>query len=145
MIYTCRELEYQQHLLREALEQLALRGSSRSLEEDRVLYQRVVGELEAEYAEQLTLLKTTFPRMVCCDAFATGLCVHGKPCECGWTQAPWPWIIHRHGGRFCDCHMESRASWMKPARIRYWRYFSADGEDLGHHLFPNSGPQRGSE
>ena len=23
-------------------------------------------------------------------------------------------------GAFCDCHMDSRRAWMKPAGIRYW-------------------------
>ena len=143
MIYTCRELEYQQYQLRQDLSRLALSGTSPMLSEDIAREQQDIAQLEKEYADGLAAVKAAFPRQVCCDAFETGGCTHGTPCECGWTQAPWPWIIHRHGGRFCDCHMESCANWMKPARIRVWPYFSNDG-DLGHHLFPNSGPQRGN-
>ena len=107
---------------------------------------RDIANLEKEYTEQLAAVKAAFPRKVCCDAFETGGCMHGLQCECGWTQAPWPWIIHRQGGWFCDCHMESRAAWMKPARIRFWPYLVRleEGPELGHHLFPNSGPQRGN-
>ena len=88
------------------------------------------------------MLKAAFPRSVCCDAFATGGCVHGNACECGWVQAPWPWMLHRAGGAYCDCHMESRAAWMSPAGIHVWPYFDLKC-DLGHHMYPDSGPQRG--
>ena len=63
---------------------------------------------EDKYTKALSEMKVTFPTQVCCDAFETGGCVHGKPCECGWKQAPWPWIVYRPGGPFCDCHFESR-------------------------------------
>ena len=86
------------------------------------------------YKEALAALKAAFPSVVCRE---------GQLCECGWQQAPWPWIAHRPGGPFCDCHMEQRAAWMKEAR-RQWRpYYCMHGPDLGHHLYPNSGPQRG--
>jgi len=57
------------------------------------------------YLERLAELKAAFPNIVCCESFETGECAHGSPCECGWKQAPWPWIVHRPGGQFCDCHM----------------------------------------
>ena len=50
---------------------------------------------EDKYTKALSEMKVTFPTQVCCDAFETGGCVHGKPCECGWKQAPWPWIVYR--------------------------------------------------
>ena len=31
-----------------------------------------------------------------------------------------PWIVQGACGSFCDCHMEFRRAWMKPAGIRYW-------------------------
>ena len=144
-IYTCRELEFCQYNLRDALSRMALSdGTDTFLAEEVANEQRHVTEQERQYAQDLAAVKVAFPQMVCCDQFESGRCAHGKQCVCGWTQAPWPWIVHRHGGRFCDCHMESRAAWMKPARIRYWAYLNpAPGIDLGHHLFPNSGPQRG--
>ena len=145
VIYTCRELEYQQYQLRQDLSRVALSGPSPMLTEDIACEQQAIAKLEKEYADGLAAVKAAFPRQVCCDAFETGECRHGMACECGWTHAPWPWIIHRQGGRFCDCHMESRAAWMKPARITYWPYLVRldEGPELGHHLFPNSGQQRG--
>ena len=50
---------------------------------------------EDKYTKALSEMKVAFPTQVCCDAFETGGCVHGKPCECGWKQAPWPWIVYR--------------------------------------------------
>ena len=81
---------------------------------------RDLAEAKSEYAAALTTLKPTFPNMVCCDGFQTGACAHGKPCECGSQQAPWPWIVQGACGAFCDCHMDVRRAWMKPAGIRYW-------------------------
>ena len=141
-VYTCKELEFQQYDLRQDQSRLALHGPNPRLTEDIAHTQRGIARLEAEYASELEAVKAAFPRAVCCDGFESGTCAHGKPCECGWTQAPWPWIIHRQGGRFCDCHMESRAAWLRAGRVREWGYLSPSG-DLGHHLFPNSGPQRG--
>ena len=67
---------------------------------------------ETDYMERLRALESAFPRAFsCCEAFLTGKCVHGKSCECGWQQAPWPWVEHVPGGSFCDCHMESRRQW----------------------------------
>ena len=67
---------------------------------------------ETDYMERLRALESAFPRAIsCCEAFLTGKCVHGKSCECGWQQAPWPWVEHVPGGSFCDCHMESRRQW----------------------------------
>ena len=68
-------------------------------------------EAEVYYLESLKALKQAFPALKCCDALETGGCAHGIPCECGWLQAPWPWIVHRPGGRFCDCHLEHRRMW----------------------------------
>jgi hypothetical protein len=48
------------------------------------------------YLEALDAIKERFPMKVCCDDFEVGWCTHGIPCECGGTQAPWPWIIHHH-------------------------------------------------
>ena len=142
-IYACRELEYQQYEHREALQRLLQDEGDALAREDVDLATLDIATFKKEYAESLSSLKAAFPRQVCCDAFGTGGCVHGKPCECGWTQAPcpWPWILHRHGGPFCDCHMESRAAWMEPARVKYWHYLSKE-VDLGHHLYPKAGPQR---
>ena len=68
---------------------------------------------EADYVERLRALKAAFPRVLsCCEVFEAGKCAHGKPCECGWTQAPWPWVVHVPGGPFCDCHMETRREWV---------------------------------
>ena len=82
-----------------------------------------LAEAKSDYATALLKLKESFPTMVCCEAFETGGCTHGKPCECGSVQAPWPWIVQGAcGGIFCECHMEpdARRAWMKPAGIRYW-------------------------
>ena len=81
-----------------------------------------MAEARRDYHAALRTVKETFPSMVCCDAFETGGCTHGKPCECGSMQAPWPWIVQGACGAFCECHMEpdARRAWMKPARIRYW-------------------------
>ena len=107
-IYACRELEYTQYTLRKDLEELSREPSKESCQEDVRLGQQAVADLQREYAAELRAVKAAFPRVVCCAAFETGGCEHGKLCECGWMQAPWPWIVHRHGERFCDCHVESR-------------------------------------
>ena len=47
--------------------------------------------------------------IVCCDKFERGECVHGRLCECGWLQAPWPWIPYRPDGPYCaivTCRIE---------------------------------------
>ena len=67
-----------------------------------------------DYHEALAAIKKQFPTMVCCNQFETGLCMHGKPCECGGMQAPWPWIITHPTGtasRFCGCHLTTRSQW----------------------------------
>jgi hypothetical protein len=94
---------------------------------------------EAEYAERLRALKAAFPRASsCCDAFEAGKCAHGKPCECGWVQAPWPWVVHVPGGPFCDCHMETRVEWVP----NYPRVGMECGADLWRHA-KVPGPFRG--
>ena len=131
MIYTCRELEYQQYELRAALQRLS-NSPTYYAAADVELYRGNISQLETEYREELSAVAAAFPRMVCCAAFGTGGCSHGKPCECGWTQAPWPWIVHRDADdpanvcRFCDCHMEARLAWMKPAGVCYWHYLTQE-------------------
>ena len=67
------------------------------------------------YLECLSALEEAFPMKVCCPDFVTGECTHGIPCECGGTQAPWPWIVqHPTASRFCDCHMAMRSDWLDP-------------------------------
>ena len=79
------------------------------------------------YSESLRALKAAFPRVAsCCADFEAGKCAHGKSCECGWEQAPWPWVVHVPGGRFCDCHMETRSVWV----ARYREYGMVCGADL---------------
>ena len=74
-----------------------------------------------DYASTLGAIKAVFPAVGrCCEAFTSGQCRHGKPCECGWLGAPWPWIVYRPGGAFCDCHLESRRPWSKAAGYRCW-------------------------
>jgi hypothetical protein len=71
-----------------------------------------IEESEATYLERLRALEAAFPRVAsCCEAFVAGKCAHGNFCECGWTQAPWPWVVHVPGGPFCDCHIETRRQW----------------------------------
>ena len=51
---------------------------------------------------------------VCCNMFEIGGCRHGIQCECGGTQAPWPWIEivhHPYASPFCECHLELRQDW----------------------------------
>ena len=68
-----------------------------------------------DYYEALSAVKDKFPMMVCCDMFEVGGCTHGKPCECGGVQAPWPWIIHHPtASPFCECHLITRQDWMDP-------------------------------
>ena len=56
------------------------------------------------YLDSLLAMKERFPMMVCCHYFEIGGCVHGKPCECGGLQAPWPWIVHHPwASNFCEC------------------------------------------
>ena len=77
----------------------------------------------AGYTDALQTLKAAFPAIVCCAAFETGGCSHGKPCGCGLTQAPWPWMVPGPCGAFtvnATLEAEARRAWMKPARITYW-------------------------
>ena len=142
--FTARELEFAQWSHRDTV-QRSLNNPSSTFWADEVKNTLdIVSDLEKVYAEQLRAVKAAFPRMVCCDVFESGGCAHGKPCECGWLQAPWPWIVHRQGRRFCDCHMEGRAAWIKPGGYRIWKYLNKSGMDSGHHFFPDSGPQRGN-
>ena len=91
--------------------------------------------VEADYAHAMRALADAFPSIVCCDAFVSGQCTHGRRCECGWLLAPWPWIPHRLNSPFCDCHLEMREDWL--ARGSY------DGCRNGLELWPKAGPRRG--
>ena len=63
----------------------------------------------ATYLAALAAIKECFPMKVCCNYFEFGGCTHGIPCECGSTQAPWPWIVHHPAADiFCDCHLSTR-------------------------------------
>lgn len=117
-IYACREIELAQDSLARSLADVNHPARAEFLEIDR----RDLANGKQEYADALRKLKAAFPTMVCCDAFETGGCSHGKACECGSTQAPWPWIVQGACGAFCECHMEpeARRAWMRPARMRYW-------------------------
>ena len=65
------------------------------------------------YMDALLAIADRFPMKVCCELFELGMCEHGTPCECGGTQAPWPWIIHHpRESRFCDCHLLLRRDWV---------------------------------
>ena len=117
-IYACREIELAHQKITIALDE-----TNHPADHEMAEYGRNdLAQAKLEYAEAMRTLAHTFPTMVCCDAFETGGCTHGKPCECGYLQAPWPWIVHGSCGAFCECHMEpeARRAWMKPARVRYW-------------------------
>ena len=65
------------------------------------------------YLDLLIEIKQQYPMKVCCHLFEIGGCRHGIRCECGGTQAPWPWIVHHpHASPFCECHLELRQHWM---------------------------------
>ena len=118
-IYACHDIELAQNAIAHDLAKYDGHPmQAEFLEIDR----RDLAKAKGEYATALATLKAAFPTMVCCDAFESGACAHGKPCECGSQQAPWPWIVQGACGAFCDCHMEPafRRAWMKPAGIRYW-------------------------
>ena len=115
-IYACREIELAQDSLARTLADESHPMRDEFLEINR----RDIATAKSDYATALRTLKAAFPTMVCCDVFETGGCSHGQPCECGRQQAPWPWIVQGTHGAFCDCHMDSRRAWMKPAGIRYW-------------------------
>ena len=86
----------------------------------------------------LAQIQKQIPGVVCCGAFGSGACVHGRLCECGWLQAPWPWIPYRPEGPFCDCHMQDRDLWQSAAGYRCWSNEDASG------LYPDAGPHHGS-
>ena len=90
-----------------------------------------------DYKSALAQIQRQIPGVVCCDAFGTGGCVHGRPCECGWLQAPWPYIPYRPEGPYCDCHMQDRDLWQSAARYRCW-----SSEDASE-LYPDAGPHLG--
>ena len=117
-IYSCREIELAQDSMARTLAWPTHPCYDEFLEDNR----RHLAEAKCDYAAALCTLKENFPTMVCCEAFEAGGCSHGKPCECGSTQAPWPWIVKGACGAFCECHMEPevRRAWMKPAGVRYW-------------------------
>ena len=91
-----------------------------------------------DYKAALAKIKKQIPGVVCCDAFESGGCAHGMLCECGWLQAPWPWIPYRLEGPFCDCHMQDRSVWQGAAGYRCW-----SSEDASE-LYPDAGPHHGS-
>ena len=67
------------------------------------------------YLDALVAIKERFPMKVCCNWFEIGACTHGTPCECGGSQAPWPWIIHHpSASQFCECHLFLRRHWVRP-------------------------------
>jgi hypothetical protein len=119
-IYACREIELVQDSLAHTSQAYGVNHPSYDmfLEIDN----RDLANAKREYAAALLSLMAAFPAMVCCDAFESGGCTHGKQCECGSLQAPWPWIVQGACGAFCECHIEpeARRTWMKPARLRYW-------------------------
>ena len=109
-----------------------------------------IADARAGQAAALRKVKAAFPMMVCCDDFETGGCKHGKACECGWLQAPWPWIVYQPGGRFCDCHWETRRAWMQHGGMRFWGADSVaqTSKPNGHSweqegMWPSEGPHRG--
>ena len=65
VIYTCRELEYQQYQLRQDLSCLALNGPSLMLTEDIAREQRDVALLETEYTEGLAAVKRRYSHGRC--------------------------------------------------------------------------------
>ena len=98
-------------------------------------------EAEQIYHRYMARLAEAFPNVVCCEAFATGGCVHGRRRECGWRLAPWPWIPHRPDSPFCDCHLETRALWcIGHAGVGPNGYCDYTN---GLQLYPGAGPQRG--
>lgn len=92
-IYECREIEHAQNKIAMYLVDADYPAHLR--EEGLEIGRRDLADAKRAYTAALLTLKAAFPTMVCCDAFETGGCVHGKPCECGSTQAPWPcpWIV----------------------------------------------------
>ena len=82
------------------------------------------------YLNSLIAVKERFPMKVCCHYFEIGGCTHGIPCECGGTQAPWPWIIHHPtASRFCECHLSLRRDW-----VRYGIDGPTSSEELIAHI-----------
>ena len=73
--------------MRLCINRLSVDPSNEMLQENVTIPQGHITKLEAEYQEQLIAVKAAFPRQVCCEAFTTGGCTHGTPCECGWMQA----------------------------------------------------------
>jgi hypothetical protein len=116
-IYACREIEIAQDSLARDLADVGHPMRAELIE----ISQRDLANAKDEYARALLALKVAFPMLACCDAFETGRCAHGKTCECGSQQAPWPWIAQGANGAFCNCHMDTRRAWMKPAGMRYWQ------------------------
>ncbi len=95
---------------------------------------------EKAYGEALSALKHAFPALArCCGKFDSGGCEHVKPCECGWKGAPYPWIVYRPGGRFCDCHMWARRYWSHEALALH----AYHGTDTACTLWPKAGPHHG--
>ena len=88
-IYTCREIEHAQDALARDSADTAHPMREQILEWGR----DNLTTARAGYTDALQTLKAAFPAIVCCAAFETGGCSHGKPCGCGLTKAPWPWIV----------------------------------------------------
>jgi hypothetical protein len=105
---------------------------------DDPIYPPRLTQAQDDFKAALVDIKSTFPAIACCDAFEAGECAHGKLCECGWLQAPWPWIPYRLNGPFCDCHMEDRFMWQDACGYRWF----GDGES-GSQLYPDGGPHNG--
>ena len=80
---------------------------------------------------------------VCCDGFLEGECQHGTLCECGWLRAPWPWTHYTPGGKFCDCHRDSRPQCL--AFMGLTGIVMPDDDFVESSLlWPDCGPHRGS-
>jgi hypothetical protein len=105
---------------------------------DDPVYPPQLAQAQDRFKAVLIDIKSAFSAIVCCDAFEAGECAHGKQCECGWLQAPWPWIPYRPNGPFCDCHMEDRFMWQDACGYRWF----GDGES-GSQLYPDDGPHNG--
>ena len=108
---------------------MTLPASQRAdVEEDISCQQASLTTCQAAYCTALVAAKEAHPSQVCCEAFETGRCAHGKPCECGWLPAPWPWIVYRPGGPVCDCHMEMRKPWCVAAGNWRWNMCSGSAQ-----------------
>ena len=99
-------------------------------------YERNVVECTRNLQAALGVLKT-LGLGTCCNDFEMGACKHGTPCECGWTRAPWPWIVYQPGGPFCECHRDTRPECSELCRFREFKFPPAS------YMWPFAGPHRG--